>query len=49
VHDCKLTKDELIALVLAKKAQIEALTRRLAEVEAKLGQRLIRASLDAVI
>ena len=34
----KLTKDELIALVLAQKAQIEALTRRLAELEAKLGQ-----------
>jgi len=32
----KLTKDELIALVLAQKAQIEALTRRIAELEAKL-------------
>ena len=33
-----LTKDELIALVLAQTAQIEALTGRVAELEAKLGQ-----------
>ncbi len=34
----KLSKDELIALVLAQAAQIEALTRRIAELEAKTGQ-----------
>jgi transposase len=34
----KLTKDELIALVLAQAAQIEALTQRISELEAKLGQ-----------
>src|SRR5260370_1942497 len=33
----KLSKDELIALVLAQAAQIEELTRRIAELEAKLG------------
>jgi transposase len=38
-HDelAKLSKDELIALVLAQTAQIEELTRRIAELEAKLG------------
>jgi transposase len=34
----KLTRDELIAPVLAQAAQIEALTRRIAELAAKLGQ-----------
>ena len=34
----KLAKDELIALVLAQAAQIETLTRRIAELEAKTGQ-----------
>lgn len=34
----QLTKDELIALVLAQAAQIEALTRRVAELEAKLAE-----------
>jgi len=34
----RLSKDELIALVLAQAAQIEALTKRVAELEAKLGQ-----------
>jgi transposase len=34
----KLTRDELIALVLAQTAQIEALTRRIAELEAKISQ-----------
>jgi transposase len=34
----KLNKDELIALVLAQAAQIAELTRRVAELEAKLGQ-----------
>jgi transposase len=34
----KLTKDELIALGLAQAAQIVALTQRIAELEAKLGQ-----------
>jgi transposase len=34
----KLTKDELIALVLSQAAQIAELTRRVAELEAKLGQ-----------
>lgn len=34
----KLSKDELIALVLAQAAQIEVLTQRVAEHEAKLGQ-----------
>src|SRR6266436_3044578 len=33
----KLSKDELIALGLAQAAQIEELTRRVAELEAKLG------------
>jgi transposase len=33
----KLSKEELIALVLAQSARIEALTRRIAELEAKLG------------
>jgi transposase len=33
-----LSKDELIALVLAQAAQIEALTRRIVELEAKLGK-----------
>jgi transposase len=33
----KLSKQELIALVLAQAAQIEELTRRIAELEAKLG------------
>ncbi len=33
----KLSKEELIALVLAQAAQIEELTRRVAELEAKLG------------
>jgi transposase len=33
----KLSKEELIALVLAQAAQIEELTRRIAELEAKLG------------
>src|SRR5438128_12591133 len=33
----KLSKDELIALGLAHAAQIEELTRRVAELEAKLG------------
>jgi transposase len=38
-HDelAKLSKDELIALVLAQTAQIEEWTRRIAELEAKLG------------
>ena len=34
----KLTKDELVALVGAQAAQIAELTRRVAELEAKLGQ-----------
>lgn len=34
----RLSKDELIALVLALAAQVEALTQRVAELEAKLGQ-----------
>jgi hypothetical protein len=34
----KLTKDELIALGLAQAARIAELTRRVAELEAKLGQ-----------
>jgi transposase len=34
----KLTRDELIALVLAQAAQIGAFTRRIAELEAKIGQ-----------
>jgi transposase len=34
----KLSRDELIALGLAQAAQIEALTQRIAELEAKLGQ-----------
>ena len=34
----KLTRDELIALGLAQAAQIEALTQRIAELEARLGQ-----------
>src|SRR6266852_4886037 len=33
----KLSKEELIALVLAQAAQIEELTRRIAELEARLG------------
>ena len=33
----KLSKEELIALVLAQAAQIEELTRRIAELETKLG------------
>src|SRR5467141_4225360 len=33
----KLSNEELIALVLAQAAQIEELTRRVAELEAKLG------------
>src|ERR1700758_3024867 len=33
----KLSKEELIALVLAQAAQIEELTRRIAALEAKLG------------
>ena len=33
-----LSPEELIALVLAQAAQIEELTRRIAELEAKLGQ-----------
>src|SRR5216684_6115143 len=33
----KLSNEELIALVLAQAAQIEELTRRIAELEAKLG------------
>src|SRR6266404_7422878 len=33
----KLFKEELIALALAQTAQIEGLTRRIAELEAKLG------------
>ena len=33
----KLSKQQLIALVLAQAAQIEELTRRIAELEAKLG------------
>jgi len=33
----KLSKDELIALALAQTAQIEKLTRRIADLEAKLG------------
>src|SRR5271167_5039726 len=33
----KLSKEELIALVLAQEGQIEQLTRRIAELEAKLG------------
>src|SRR2546421_11207586 len=33
----KLSKEELIALALAQTAQIEELTRRIADVEAKLG------------
>src|SRR5229473_789682 len=33
----KLSKEELIALVLAQAAQIEELTRRIAELEATLG------------
>src|SRR5713101_7996206 len=33
----KLSKEELIALVLAQAAQIEELTRRVAELEARLG------------
>src|SRR4249920_2601800 len=33
----KLSKEELIALALAQTAQIEELTRRIAELEAKLG------------
>src|SRR5271169_2968897 len=33
----KLSKDELMARVLAQTAQIEELTRRIAELEAKLG------------
>ena len=33
----KLSKEELIALGLAQAAQIEELTRRIAELEAKLG------------
>src|SRR2546428_13606639 len=33
----KLSKEELIALALAQTAQIEQLTRRIAELEAKLG------------
>ena len=33
----KLSKEALIALVLAQAAQIEELTRRIAELEAKLG------------
>ena len=33
-----LSKDDLIALVLAQAAQIEALTRRVADLEARLGQ-----------
>src|ERR1700730_13918604 len=39
-HDelAKLSKEELIALGLAQAAQIEELTRRVAELEAKLGQ-----------
>jgi len=38
-HDAlaKLSTEELIALVLAQAAQIEELTRRIAELEAKLG------------
>ncbi len=38
-HDelAKLSKEELIALVLAQAAQIEELTRRVAELEARLG------------
>src|SRR5271166_4294532 len=38
-HDelAKLSKEELIALVLAQEGQIEQLTRRIAELEAKLG------------
>ena len=34
----RLSREDLIALVLAQAAQIEALTRRVAELEAKLGQ-----------
>ncbi len=34
----KLSRDELIALALAQTAQIEVLTQRVAELEAKLGQ-----------
>jgi transposase len=34
----KLTKDELIALVLTQTAQVEALRQRVAELEARLGQ-----------
>jgi transposase len=34
----RLSKDELIALLLAQTAQIEALTKRVAELEAKLGR-----------
>jgi len=34
----RLSKEELIALVLALAAQVEALTKRVAELEAKLGQ-----------
>src|ERR1700693_6207870 len=39
-HDelAKLSKEELIALGLAQAAQIEELTRRVAELEAKLGE-----------
>src|SRR5271156_2345162 len=33
----KLSKEELIALVLAQEGQIEELTRRIAELEVKLG------------
>src|SRR5260370_30087296 len=33
----KLSKEELIALALAQTAQIEELTRRIADLEAKLG------------
>ena len=34
----RLSRDDLIALVLAQAAQIETLTKRVAELEAKLGQ-----------
>jgi transposase len=34
----RLSKDELIALVLAQMAQVEALTQRVAELEARLGE-----------
>jgi transposase len=34
----RLSKDDLIALVLAQAAQIEALTKRMAELEARLGK-----------